>query len=145
MKEKDFQSKFGKWIKEHKEALDIIPAVYELKIEKGVSFAFDKVKEHQIKALLEAKHIGLYHKIADQTIGKGGKFGMTLKKPFDCFYVKGIKSFVVIGFYTPRQKIEAVFMDIDKFIETRKWYLDKGKKSAPKEHWKQMSNKFFRI
>jgi hypothetical protein len=145
MKEKDFQSKFGKWIKEHKETLDIIPAVYELKLEKGNSFAFDKVKEHQIKALLEAKHIGLYHKIADQTIGKGGKFGMTLKKPFDCFYVKGIKSFVVIGFYTPRQKIEAVFMDIDKFIETRKWYLDKGKKSAPKEHWKQMSNKFFRI
>ena len=145
MNEKIFQSKFGKWIRENKEALEILPAVYELKLEKGVSFAFDKVKEHQIKALLEAKHIGLYHKIADQTIGKGGKFGMTLKKPFDCFYVKGIKAFIVIGFYTPRQKVEAVFMDIDKFIETRKWYLDKGKKSAPKEHWKQMSNKFFRI
>jgi len=144
MVEKDFQSKFGKWIREHKDNLEIRPAVYELKLAKGGSFAFDKVKDHQVKALSEAKHEGLYHKIADQTIGKGGKFGMTLKKPFDCLYIKQ-SAYIVIGFYTPRQKIEAVFVDIDNFIKTRDYYLLKGRKSIKKEEWKQISNKFFRI
>ena len=145
MKEKDFQSKFGRWIRENTDSLEIKPAVYELKFEKGKSFAFDNVREHQIEALLSAKHTGLYHKIADQTIGKGGGYGMTLKKPFDCLYVRGIKAYLVIGFYTPRQKIESIFVDIDNFIRIKAWYTKEGHKSAPKQHWKQMSNKFFRI
>lgn len=146
MNEKIFQSKFGKWIRENVESLEIKPAVYELKLEKGQSFRFDNVREHQVEALRKAKYTGLYHKIADQTIGRGNKFGATLKKPFDCLFVKGIMAFVVIGFYTKGQKIESVFIDIDRFIEIKEYYLtEKNRKSVPKQHLKQLSNKFFRI
>ncbi|KUK98883.1 MAG: hypothetical protein XE08_0353 [Parcubacteria bacterium 32_520] len=145
MKERDFQAKFGRWIRENQENLEIKPAVYELKIEKGKSFAFDKVKEHQIKALLDAKHNGIYYKINDLPVYTGSKTRFSSLKPFDCFYLKGIRAYIVIGFYTPRKKIEAVFIDIDKFLEIREFYLNKGRKSIKKEDWKQSSNKFFKV
>ena len=145
MKEKDFQSKFGKWIRENTDSLEIKPAVYELKFEKGKSFALDNVREHQVESLLAAKHTGLYHKISDLPVFHGSGTRFATKKPFDCFYVRGIAAYLVIGFYTPRQKIEAVFMDINRFIEAKEWYLKEGHKSIPKQHLKQMSNKFFRI
>ena len=45
MKESNLQSKFGVWLKINK-----MEGVFELKLEKGKSFAFNKVKEHQIQA-----------------------------------------------------------------------------------------------
>lgn len=129
MKESNLQSKFGIWLKINK-----MEGVFELKLEKGKSFAFNKVKDHQVEALLEAKHEGLYHKIADQTIGRAGKFGMTLKKPFDCLFIKQ-PAYIVIGFYKRRQKIETYIIDIDRFIEVRDSTLEEGRKSLKKEEW----------
>ena len=145
MKEKDFQAKFGKWIKGNKESLEIKPAVYELKLEKGGSFAFDKVKEHQIVALMSAKHEGLYHKINDLPVYAGSMTRFASKKPFDCFFVRGIKAYIVIGFYTKGEKIESIFVDVDKFVEIKEFYLKERRKSIPKQYWKQLSNKYFKI
>lgn len=145
MNEKTFQSKFGRWIKEHKDAIEIMPAVYELKLEKGKSFAFDKVKDHQIKALHDAKYGGLYHKINDLPVYSGSATRFASRKPFDCFFVRGMKAFVVIGFYTKQKKIESCFMDIDNFISLKKFYLERGRKSLKKEEFMNYSNKFFRI
>jgi len=85
-----------------------------------------------------AKHEGIYHKIADQTIGKGGKFGMTLKKPFDCLFIKQ-PAYIVIGFYKRRQKIETYIIDIDRFVEVRDITLEGGRKSLKQEEWEALA------
>jgi len=145
MVEKDFQSKFGKWLKEKEESNPIKPGVYELKLEKGKSFAFGNVREDQIKSLLSAKYTGLYHKINDLPVYYGSKTRFASSKPFDCFYVKGIKAYLVIGFYTPRKKIETCIIDIDKFIEIKDFYSKDNKKSVKKEYLIAQSDNFYLI
>ena len=75
--------------------------VYELKFTKHTSLPFDSVKEHQIKGLKQAEEKGIYHKIQDMPWGTTDKFRFTLKKPFDCFFVRAT-AFVVIWYYVPR-------------------------------------------
>ena len=50
MKESNLQSKFGVWLKINK-----MEGVFELKLEKGKSFAFNKVKGTSSKSIIEAK------------------------------------------------------------------------------------------
>ena len=112
MKEKDIQRLFGKVIN--------IPGVFELKLCKGNSLPYNAVKEHQIDALLDiSTGKGLYHKIADQTFGRAGQFGHTLKKPFDCFYVKRYPAYVGICYYKPRQLKKVYLIDIQIFISLK--------------------------
>lgn len=113
MKEKNIQSLFSVYIKNNPPDSSM---VWELKLEKGTSMLFSKVKDHQIKALLEAEKIGLYHKIADQTIGRGNTYGFTLKKPCDCLFVRG-EAYVVIVFYTPRKPKIALWIRIKAFVD----------------------------
>ena len=97
MKEHNLQSKFGVWLKINK-----MEGVFELKLEKGKSFAFNKVKDHQVKALSEAKHYGLYHKINDLPVYAGSMTKFANPKPFDCLFIKQ-PAYIVIGFYKPRR------------------------------------------
>lgn len=127
------QSKFGVWLKTFQ-----MEGVFELKLEKGKSFAFNKVKDHQVKALSEAKHYGLYHKINDLPVYAGSKTKFANPKPFDCLFIKQ-PAYIVIGFYKPRKKIETYIIDIDRFIEVRDATLEEGRKSLKKEEWELLS------
>lgn len=111
--EKDFQSLFGKRNK--------IFGVFELKLEKGKSFRFDRVAEHQQSALLKASKTGIYHKISDSLPIFGGNKHMrfTSKKPFDCINVKG-DAYVVIMFYEPRNKKRVLYLLIDDFLSAQR-------------------------
>lgn len=124
MKEADIQSLFTKNIDTIKEELEKCgiagSCAFELKIEKGTRFAYDRVAPHQIKYLDLVKNgTGCYHKISDSPIYTGMKSRFTVQKPFDCFILKG-NAFVVICWYEERKKKELHFIDIDTFINTKK-------------------------
>lgn len=95
--------------------------VYELKLEKGTSLSFDRVYDHQVAALRQAKRKGVYHKIADQpaSIVNGRRMHFGSKKPFDCLFLKGIQAYVVVMFYKPDHLKEAIFIDIDRWVEEK--------------------------
>lgn len=112
MKEKNIQTIFGKINKEY--------GYFELKIEKTNSMLFSRVAEHQVTALLNTQIDGLYHKIADQTFGRAGAFGHTLKKPFDCFKALPMKGYVVVCWYIPRKEKRFDYILIDDFINESK-------------------------
>lgn len=102
MKEKDFQTRFMKWVRNNEYGT----AAYELKITKTKSLAFNALREHQKIALLQTKHRKLAYKIADDSIGA---------KPFDCFVLEQIPAYVVVMFYKRGQK-EFFMIDIDKWV-----------------------------
>jgi len=93
------QTLFGKYLLNNppKES-----AVYELKFTPGKSIRFDALKGHQREGLRKAERGGFYHKITDQPWIKNRPYTYTLKKPFDCFFVK-CKAYVVVWFYKPRK------------------------------------------
>jgi len=113
MKEKNFQKMFGTWIKENEQAT----TAFELKICKLKSLSFDSVKEHQVEALVEAKHGYLYHKISDSPIFPGHKTRFTKPKPFDCLVISESKAYVVIWYYHPRQPKEMIWIDINDWLK----------------------------
>lgn len=85
-REAQFQTLFKRWLQAKWTGG---PAVFELKRTTGNSLPFSAVKEHQELALIQARDTGLYYKIPDDSYGA---------KPFDCFYLKGAKAYVVIAF-----------------------------------------------
>lgn len=100
MKEKDFQSLFTKWVKNHKDYFGC-SCSFELKIVNTVkkkSIRFDAVAKHQLEALDETIRDGFYYKIPDMTAMNH----FSSPKPFDCFLIKGL-AYVVILFYKPRK------------------------------------------
>ena len=84
MKEKDYQIKFNHWLKEKYKKT----GCFELKQTQTNSIPFSSVKEHQIKALLNASNSSLVYKIPD----------MGYENPFDCFCLSGVPAFVVIKY-----------------------------------------------
>ncbi len=129
MKEKDIQRLFGKVID--------IPGVFELKLCKGNALPYSAVKDHQIEALSNiSKGKGHYHKIADQTFGRAGQFGHTLKKPFDCFYLRNYPAYVGICYYKPRQPKKVYLLSIPMFIYLKQ--ID-SRKSLSEEKAKENS------
>jgi hypothetical protein len=115
MKESNLQSLFKIWIKKNHDPEK--NTVWELKIEKGKSFAFSRVADHQIDGLQSAKHKGLYYKIADAPFGHSG-YRFHKPKPFDCLFIRG-DAYVVIVFYEIRKKKRMYWIDVDKFVEER--------------------------
>jgi len=105
MLEKDFQSKFSKWLK-YRYAGN---GCFELKLCKAGSLPFNAVAEHQVNALYQAKHSNIIYKIPDA--------GFT--NPFDCFRIEGVPAYVVVMFYTRATK-EFSMIDIDDFIQEMK-------------------------
>ena len=86
MLEKDFTTKFNKWLHYHWHE----QGKFEIKIAKGTSLPYSAVMEHQLDALLARKVI---HKIVD--VAEGGR------KPFDVFVATGV-GYVVVYFYYKR-------------------------------------------
>lgn len=104
MKERSFQTEFGKWLKIH--AKEVGSAAFELKSTKGSSLPFSDVQPHQIDALWNAKHKQIYFKIPD----------VGFQNPFDCFLLDEARAFVVIRYGSGHWYA----IDVDDFVVTQK-------------------------
>jgi len=118
MVEKNLQSIFSAWVRANRDKIDK-STVWELKMEKGNAFAFDRLADHQIEALLNAKGMGMYHKISDVPVSWGGQMRFTHSKPCDCMLIKGADAFVVLCFYKLRQKKETLWIDVERFLKVK--------------------------
>jgi len=116
MNEKHMQSLFGNYLKKNPPNCS---EVYELKYTKGTSIPFANIKEHQAKALLDAEENSLYHKISDPPVFYGMNTRFNAKRPFDCFCLVNVKSFVVVWFYTPRQRKLFIKIGIKTFLKLK--------------------------
>lgn len=123
MKEANIQTLFGKYLKENWQG----SAVFELKLEKGTAFAFNRLAEHQVEALLTVQDQGLYHKISDSLPVFGGNKHMrfTSKKPFDCLYINS-PAYVAICFYKPRKYKKLLLIPINDFLAFRERHSRKS-------------------
>lgn len=101
MKEKDFQTEFGKWLKTNWKC----SAAFELKICKEKRFNLKRIEEHQIMNLIKVKHSILSYKISDSGLGQ---------KPFDSFTLYQAPAYLVILFYKPRKPKMFYMIDVDK-------------------------------
>lgn len=126
MKEKDIQPLFGK--------LNTEIGAFELKLCKSNSIRWDAVKPHQLEALYNVKHNGLYYKINDAPFIPN-RMTFTKPKPFDCFFMKS-NAYVVICFYIPNKQKTFYYIDIDDY---HKNIEQNGKKSFTEEEAKSMS------
>jgi len=110
------QGFFGKFIEKNppKES-----EACELKITSSISIPFDAVKDHQVKALLEVESTGLYHRITDQPWIEDRPHAFTKPKPFDCFFMRNNKAFVVVWFYKARQKKKFIKIRINDFLKLK--------------------------
>jgi penicillin-binding protein-related factor A (putative recombinase) len=112
MKEKNFQTLFGKWLNERKTPYT---AVFELKIVKNKVFTLGSVKNHQLEGLSRSLRQGIYHKISDSPIYAGSKSRFTLQKPFDCLWIKAKEAYVAVLWYIPRKPKIVTLIDINEF------------------------------
>jgi hypothetical protein len=95
-----FGRQFRAWLKDK----NFPPAAFELKQTTRNTFPFKYVKEHQINALLAASRAeGILYKAPDDSRGV---------KPFDFFYLRHAKAYVVIKY--PRG---FVLVTIKNFVE----------------------------
>ena len=136
IKEKHIQIELGKYIKAN--LVKFPSGVFELKLCKESRFPYSKVATHQIHALIEAKHTGIYHKISDPSSGNfaNTKTRFTAKNPFDFFISKG-NAYVAVCFYTPRKKKIIYFVDIDTFEQSR---LNSVYKSLTEKECEQLAD-----
>lgn len=135
MVEKDFQRLFKHFVANNPPAK---AAVFELKLIKNGRMEFDRVYDHQVAGLRQAKYKGVYHKIADQPAAwvKGKRVHFGGKKPFDCLFLRGLEAYVVLMFYVPFEKKEAIFIDIDRWVEEKE---TSKRKSLTVERAKEIS------
>jgi len=105
MLEKDFQTKFNKWVKYSIKNT----AVFELKITHGKSIPFAAVQEHQEHALKLAKHKKIIFKIPDAG----------WQNPFDSFQIAGSESYVVVMFDNRRATKDFYMIDIDVWLNEK--------------------------
>jgi hypothetical protein len=127
MRESDMQVLFKKYLEQNPPKRT---EVYELKISRGGTLLFDQVKEHQIEALRQAEDSYFYHKLSDPPVFYGMNSRFNLKRPFDCFVLRRVKSFLVVWFYKPRQKKVFVKIPIKKFLYAKN---NLNRKSLPKD------------
>lgn len=100
MRESDLQTKITRYARSMWKRGSV---AIEVKITKGKSLPFKSVMDHQVAALLKAKHGSLVYKIADTGYDK---------KPFDMFILQGSLAFVAVQFYIRGCKT-VYFIDID--------------------------------
>jgi len=82
-----------------------------------------------------AEEGGLYHRITDQPWIENRPYAYTLKKPFDCFFLNKVKSYVAILFYTPRKDKIVYLIRIDNFLKMKE-------KSERKSFTEETANRF---
>lgn len=135
-KEKNFQTLFTHFMRENRRLFLQKSYAFELKVEKGKSFAFSKFPVHQIIALRKAKHNkygGVYQKISDSPIFAGQQTRFTRKKPFDCFLITNAEAYLIIHFYELRKPKVMIWIDIDIFRKLKREFMAQGRKSAKKD------------
>lgn len=115
-KEKDFQTKFNKWLRHTWNK----SGAFELKICKEKSFNFSLVKTHQVEALFATKHNKIAYKIPDDSVGY---------KPYDTMFFCKAEAWVVIMFYQRGEK-KFYMIDIDDW---KKEIENSKRKSLTKE------------
>lgn len=115
--EKDFQTDFNTWLKYRFKQT----GAYELKVTKGGSLPFKRLAPHQELALRKAKSSMVVYKIPD--VGYD-------QKPFDCFALCGVPSFVVVMYQTLEQRKEFYMIDIDTWVKEKE---TSGKPSVSRE------------
>ena len=90
MKEAEFTTLFSHWLFKNKPKDS---ENYEFKVTNGGTFNLKHWRDkqpHQPRSLKQASgDVGLYHKISDMSMGQ---------KPFDAFFTKNTKSFLIIWF-----------------------------------------------
>ena len=107
--ERDFQTKFGHWLKENCTQT----AAFELKFEKGGTFNVKQWAEkqgYQVRSLLAVKNDCLYYKISDMSAGQ---------KPFDCVFFYKSSAYLSI-FWAKRN--DFTIISIEKLLP----YLNKS-------------------
>lgn len=122
MKESNIQTLFGKYLIANPMTHSF---AFELKISKKKAFPINSVKEHQIQGLLQAKK-GMYYKISDSPIFAGMNTKYTASKPFDCFWIKVVESFIGICWYIPRKQKYLHLIPIDKWLNLVKTHHKKS-------------------
>lgn len=110
------QTFFGRYLRRVKPKK---ATVYELKICKGNSLPFSSIDEHQYHHLERAKRGGFYHKITDQPWGMTSNIRYTSKKPFDCMWIRGLESYLIVWFYKPRKQKIFYQIDIDSLLKMK--------------------------
>lgn len=102
MKEKDFTRSIMQLLR----VRQFGSVAVEVKLARGEALPYRAVMPHQRGALLEAKKGHFSFKIPDY----GGR------NPFDLFVLEGVKAFVCVVFYKPKELKVAAFIDIEAFI-----------------------------
>lgn len=125
MKEKDFQTLFGRWVKYKYEQ----SALFELKLTHEKSIPFSAVLDHQEVALHAAKHQKLFYKISDESSGY---------KPADCFVLVQVPAYVVIQFYKRGCK-DFYLVDIDIWLNEKR---NSVRRSLTEERAAQIGKKY---
>lgn len=99
-REAAMQQIFGRWLQY---AYKGPTAAFELKRTLTDSLAISEIKAHQSRALGQVK-TGFYYKIPDDTIAQ---------KPFDCFWMKDVPAYVVIGY---GKRLQGFYIIAEHFI-----------------------------
>lgn len=136
MTERQMQTFFGKFVQNNSPSQS---EVYELKIAKGTSLPFDSVQTHQKVALLQAEQSHLFHKITDQPWLPDRPYSFTAKKPFDCFVLVKVQSYVVLWFYKPRQPKIFIKIRIKDWIDEQN---TSSRKSITEQRAKEIGQEF---
>ena len=137
MKESDFQSKFGAWLKSERGSKTLAlfgssGVAMELKLSpEGRALPFKALAEHQEEALVRASEGTLYHKISDMGLGI---------KPFDCFVIRRGVGLVVAGWYS-RGSLRAYLISIEAWKAERERCLDGGGKSLKEARASEIGEK----
>ncbi len=141
MKESDFQTIFGQWLRQ---CLFFKTAcAFELKlVDKGKRLKLLEVKEHQVHALCDAQanqkdSPGLYYKLTDMSLGL---------KPFDCIFLKGVDAYIVVAWWKKGKGIEgAYFMPVrlwERLRNVRDQSTHKGSKSLSESEFEALGGKW---
>jgi hypothetical protein len=135
MRESEFQTIFGKWVRANRERCAELfgpCAAFELKLFRGTSLPLTELKDHQRANLLAVEGEGVYHKIADNPWIKDRPFSQA-PKPFDCFSMARARGWVVIMRYRPgqlRKFRETAFIRIKDWPLLAQAVENAGRKSA---------------
>lgn len=111
--EKDFQTKFNKWLKT---LLRKKTAAFELKITRNRRLSYNSLEPHQELALFQATTSELIYKIPDTG----------LQNPFDSFILHQVPAYVVVMFRACGTQDEFVAIPIKVWLDQKQQAVEKS-------------------
>ena len=124
MRESNTQTKWKQYLDKNPLSKSEVHELKFINYDTTKSFRFDKVKEHQERALSDARN-GLYYKIGDTAAISG----FVSPKPFDSFYLVGVEGYVVVVVWKKRKSMTAYKIPIERFKMVRDSFTRNNKKS----------------